>query len=964
MQKKDFLKNVFKEIKKDDLEKFKSLLFNTNSIYFKNKQKENFLFYALQSGSLKISQYLIEQYPEFLLERNSYLLTPFSDVIYRDNKKGFKAFLKLSQITNISFNEVYNKGGEVYSIPLLAVEKLTQHNWKIFEQLTKKLWEEKSLIAIDNSGYNIAHKIAINNAIYATSILDFLPEYLFSQLDSEVGASPFLTSLKFSDLPLIKTILNYSDIKQETLLGSNAVHLSIFNKDINVLEFILEKLKDSPELITTSNLYGDSPLMSAINNYNIEALSLLIPYHIKQGKDLSEEIIHFIKTNPKEFDKFKLFLNNVKPENLIKLTSNEDNLAFFFSYVFHYALESDLEDLKNTFFWNEFSKIQCKFLQHQLFSSTILGKKAIKYKLNYLIEKKEILTSSQSQSFFTPNKDIDLYFSNSDYKNFNKSSKIASFISLLNTMPGNQIIDLIKKTDILKQTDDLDKIHLFSIALKKKNERLLNLITLPIQKSLLTGNLNCSLMIQDLLPDYEYNPDLQSYFNSLINQFGFKPVRLFHNYIDKIFSLNPEDKMNKIYDVLSLFKEFPEYKKDFIHLLIYRLTQTEEDQSVLLSLFTKNDKAVLSAIENITPKHINKLKNNEFTQHILSVYGERKNLIDLLVDIAQSKNIYKHDLMQFILPQCVLNTSTSKRLAQQIKDNPIDDYGWAFIIKNFKNNKSFSFLMNTYFSSKTSFNDFSKDILDMIPQFSASNQEHIYNYFNNFEFNTKEIFILESLTKNFKLDSDRIITNCFHNYNFKPISYLIEYQSLNVNELDLASFWNDFKIKDFFIDLQNKDKLNSEALNNYFSFLQSHKHKLSNNSIEFIFDAFVDWLKNNDTSENNIAMIRTINIFLNIFEDSINLLHDKKIIKICEIIIANNDLNNLTSAKKEYEDVLHTIFSNKEYNETFFKEINNSEFFQTNKDKFPEEQQKRLQFYSLQNKFNTTNIKTPKTYKI
>lgn len=964
MKKNDFLRKIFIDIKKDNLEKFKEQLVNSDIIYFKNKQKENFLFYALQSGSLKISQYLIEEHPEFLLERNSYLLTPFSDVIYRDNKKGFKAFLKLSQISNISLSEVYDKGGDVYSVPLLAVEKLTKDNWDIFQDLTQKFWDEKSLTAKDSSGYNIAHKIAINNAEYATSILDYLPSYIFSQLDSEVGSSPFLTSLKFSKLSLVKKILKYSNIYQETLLGSNAVHLSIFNEDIDVLTFVLEELKEKPELITTSNLYGDSPLMSAINNHNISALTLLIPYYIEQNKDLTDEMIHFIKTIPKDFDKFKLFLKNITPENLKKLTNNEEYLGFFFSYIFHYGMENDIEELQKTFLWENFHKIQSKFLNHQLYSSTILGKKSTKYKINYLLNSKEILTSMESQQFFTPNKDIELFFSNSEFKTFNKNSKIASFISLLNTMPGTQINDLIQKTKILEKTDDLDKLHLLCIGLKKKNKELLNLIKIPEVSLMLKGNMNCALMIQDLLPDYDYEPELQEFFNIFLSSLDFKPIRLFHHYINRIFASEHEEKMNKIYSVLSLLKDFPEYKKDFIHLLIYRLTQTEENQSDLLSLFIKNDKAVLSAIENIGQKHINKMKNNEFTRHILSVYGERKNLIDLLIDIAQSKNIYKHDLMQFILPKCVLNTSTSKRLSKKIKEQPIDDYGWSFIIKNFIENKSLSFLMDTYFSSKQNFADFSQDIIDMIPNFSESNKEYIYSYFTNFEFNKKEVIILESLTKNIKLDYQRIINDACKNYNYKPISYLIEYKNIDINNLEIFSFWNNFNIIDFFIDLKDPHKLNSDSLNNYFGFLQTHKDELTDDSIQLILESFVSWLQKNDTKENNIAMIRTINIFFKIFSESISVMKDDDIINICKVVISNHDLNNLNSAKEEYKEVLNIIFTHKEYNNNFFDKINNEDFFQKNKNNFPEEQQKRLNFYSLSNKLAPHNAQIKKTIKI
>lgn len=964
MKKNDFLKKIFSEIKKDNLENFKQLLANSKAVYFKNKQKENLLFYSLQCGSIKISEFLLTTYPEFLLERNSYLLTPFSDVIYRNNKKGFQAFLKLSDINNISLTTVFDQGGEVYTLPLLAVEKLTKDNWHTFEHLTKAMWSNSNLSVTDRFGYNIAHKISINNADYASNILDYLPESVFSQLDSELGATPLLTALKFSELPLVKKLVKYSDIYQKTLLGSNAVHLAVFNNDISVLEFILESLKDSPDLITDSNLYGDSPLMSAINNHNIEALTLLIPYHINQNKDLSEEIIHFIKTSPKDFDKFKLFLNNAKPENLNKLLHNEEYLSVFFSYIFHYGMESDIKYFQHSFFWSSFDNISSPFLNHQLYSSSVLGKKSIKYKINYLLKNHDFLTSINSQQVFTPNKDIDLYFYNADYRNFNKNSKIASFVSLLNTMPGAQIVDLINKTDFINKFDDFDKLHLMAIGLKKNNLDILRLATIDNDNLSLQGHMNCSLMIQDLLTDYDFDSNLQPYFNLFLKYVDFKPIRLFHNYIDKIFLLEPEEKMNKIHSVLSLFKDFPHYKKEFIHLLIYRLTQTEEDQSELLSLFIKNDKAVLSAIENISDKHINKLKNNDFTQHILSVYGERKNLIDFLIDIAQSDNIEKHDLMKFILPQCVLNNSTSKRLGKQIKNKPMDDYGWFFIIKNFVDNKSLNYLTETYFSSKKTFTEFSKDIIEMVPNFSEISKEYIYNCFSNFKNSSEEVAVLDILTQKFNLDYDRIINDSFKSYNFKPISYILKKHEIDINDLNLISFWNSFDINHFFIDLNNKNKLNSEQLNNYFEFLENHKEQLSKNTIVSLFDNFETWLKKNDTLDNNIAMIRTIHIFFKMFQENIDDLNENTLINICQVILSNNDLNNLSSAKEEYEEILNLIFSNKEYDEEFFRAINDNDFFKNNKDKFPEEQQKRLHFYSLKDKFIIPTVKIKKTIKI
>lgn len=150
-------------------------------------------------------------------------------------------------------------------------------------------------------------------------------------------------------------------------------------------------------------------------------------------------------------------------------------------------------------------------------------------------------------------------------------------------MPGTQIIDSINKSKFMSKIDDLDKIHLLCIGLKKNNTELLNMINIQDNSLRLKDIRIVLLMVQDLLADYEYNSELQPYFNLFLKNIDFKPIRLFHNYIDRIFLLNPEEKMNKIYSVLSLFKDFPEYKKDFIHLLIYRLTQTEDEQNDLLS---------------------------------------------------------------------------------------------------------------------------------------------------------------------------------------------------------------------------------------------------------------------------------------------------------------------------------------------------------------------------------------------
>lgn len=963
MNKNDFLKKIYRAIKQDNLEEFIKLTKNVKLNTFKNKQKENLLFYSLQSASIKISQYIIENSPDLLLERNSFYLTPFSDLIYRDNKKGFNAFLQLSNIKNLPLGQIYEKGGEVYTLPLLAIEKLNKDNWVIFEDLTKKFWNTKTLSAKDRLGYNIAHKIALNNADYAKNILEFLPDDLFFQLDSEMGSTPFLTSVKFSSLSLIKEILKYSDITQTTLLGSNAVHLSIFNKDPLVLDFILNELKNYPETITSTNLYGDSSIMSAINNNNFKALEKLLPYYINQKKDLSEEIIHFIKTSPKNFSYFKTFMDKIYPENLKSLLENEEYKGFLFSYIFHYGTEQDIKDMENSFYWSSLENINDKFLNHQLFSSCVLGKKATTFKIKYLLNySKSILTSFESQKVFTHNDEVDLLFYNEDYSLFNKHSKISSFVSSLNTMPASQLLDLLKKTNIHHSFDYLDNLFLLSIGLRKNNKDLIDLVNLENIFEI-KSHFNSVLSIQDLLTNLRYNEELNPHFTTLISHLKISQTRLFHNYIDDIFSSDNKEKISKIYNVLSLFSEHPSLKKDFIHLLIYRLTQTNEDQNDLLSLFVKNDKAVLSAIEVISEKQINKLKDNHFTKHILSVYGDRKILIDFFIKIARSSNAHKHEIMNFMLPKCILNNSSAKRLAKDIENNPIDNYGWLFILKNFPKNNSLNILIDSYFSSKENFNQFSLDILENINYFSLSTEDAIYNCFKNF--NGKDNidiinFLLEKKSINFEL----VIKECFESLNFHPISYLITNNKINIDNINFNQFWDNFTVGDFFIDLQNENQFNSSALNNYFFFLEEQKNNISIEQLKKITESFSVWLEKTDTDKNNIAMIRAIHVFFKIFDERINELDENILLNLCSTVLKNNDLNNLSLAKQEYDDIFNIVFKNKEYDEEFFKKINNDEFFIENKNKLPDEQIKRLSYYSMKDKFSIAENKPKKTVKI
>ena len=480
--------------------------------------------------------------------------------------------------------------------------------------------------------------------------------------------------------------------------------------------------------------------------------------------------------------------------------------------------------------------------------------------------------------------------------------------------------------------------------------------------------MNFSLVIQDLLADYSFDENFQPYFTSILQGLNHKPTRLFHNYIDIIFESNDLDKMNKISDLLALIKTFPDYQKELIHLLIFRLTQNDNGQNELTSLFSKNDKAVISALDHITDSQLNKLRNNQFTRHILSVYGERKNLIDFLIDIAHSNNIQKHELMDLMLPKCVLNVSTATRLVKKINKRPIDNYGWLFIIKNFEKEPAFEILIESYFSSKNKLSEYSSDIIDIMTLYSAKTVESIEKSFTKFNNSEDEIKIIDCLEKNkVVLNYENICNQSLLNFNFEPISYFEKNSKIVLDDISLELFWKNFEISNLHISLNTKDKFDSSVLNNYLDLLNKFQDKITDKKLETITKYLANWLNDNTNTDNNTALIRVVNVFFHIFSNKIEDIDNDLLSTILKNVIKNNNLNSLNNDSSEYNSFFKLIFSAKEHKDEFFHKINKDEFFQNNKEKIPEESLKALNYYKMKHKFsdmNIENIKPQKTIKI
>lgn len=924
------LKYIYSSIKNNNLAQFQKLTENLDLNSFVNNINENFLFYALDKGSYEISQYLIDKNPEFLLSKNKYLLTPFSNIVFNNNIKGLKCFLKIQNNFKIDMDKLVNLGGETYTVPLLAIEKLNKQNWKIFEILTESFWHSSNLSSKDLNGYNIVHKLAIDNKDYAISILKHLDDSLFYQSDSELNLTPIFYASQFSSFNLFKEILNKSNIQDKNLLNSNLIHAAIFNNDINVLKHLTSELSNiNINFLFEKNAYGDSPLMTAINNKNINAVNHLFKFYIDNKIDISDELIEYIKNFQKNPTLFKKYFQNITFDNIKNLLESDEKLTFLFSYVFFHFSEKDLIKIKKQL--KLIDKISTKniYFGHQLYSASILSKKDIAFKFDMLMNKFKILNSNKSEKYFSY--DISstskLSFQNYDYQLFNKPTKVFSFISLLNTLPNNQLNDFIDKFNILNLLDNNDLVYLYFISIKKQNIGMLEKLR---NNKYSTINENTFLIIQDLLGDYTFKEEQLLDLNVIFNTFPRKPSYLINNISNNYLNNKITSYLN---NYVVMFQKNDSIKKELFLNILFDLYSKPIKDIEYFKFFLSNDNMIVLSFKNMTVDKINNLKLSNFLKKSLTNYFKRENPIFLLLQVASSSNIEKKELIDFILPYCTFNSSVFLYLKNKSNLN-IDENIWTILFEKIEsqNIKDLSYIYLNNTNIKNINIDFISDKI---------NKNDIINYIlsqEELDFNK-----LNLLMKKYSINSNDIFNNDLIYENIPLLDYCINENNKLMENVDYLNLLKIININTIDIDFQNNSLFNNSQLNLFFSFLSKNNGMIEISNKEIILNYFVNYLKNDNI--NHQVSIRIINTLLNTFEDSISKIDDSLLVDVCKhFILKNNILTN-----DEFNNIFSIIFDKKGNKLEFFNLLENEKDFKKNITYLPSKEQKVLFLNELKN---------------
>lgn len=239
---------------------FESLNIAESAFLTTNDENENMLHLAArkENDCLEFLLEHLDNYPEvfkYLFKKESeYEVNPLFDAASMDNIKNMK----------------------------LLIKKI--HELKIFE----------TAVSVQNSNkYNILHLIVRkDNDIlkYFLEEIKMYPDILKKLLQqrNKDGSTPLFLAVRFDCINNVKTIIeSFYDmnmlkdaLNSEDLNNNNVLHLAVLKKNKDCLPFVLEKLKEYPDIlkkfILNDNLEGLTPLFVAVYFDNLNSVECLV----------------------------------------------------------------------------------------------------------------------------------------------------------------------------------------------------------------------------------------------------------------------------------------------------------------------------------------------------------------------------------------------------------------------------------------------------------------------------------------------------------------------------------------------------------------------------------------------------------------------------------------------------------------------------------------------------------------
>ncbi len=784
------ISNLFSDIKKDNLENFEKILnLHPSLINFKNKKKENILFYAFEKNAKNIIDFILSKNPDLLKEKNIIGLTVFQDLIIKNKDIAYflSKFSNLSDIEKMEFYKSHDPNGN--NIFFFS----TQNNdIKQLKTLIENCPNFKAIQEHQNEyGQNLGHFLAINVSQNIKELKNFISPELMKKQDFLTGYTPVMIAASNQTKENFEILFNFIDAEQISYNGNHLFHLAASN-NIEIINFLNDKnLKTNKK-----NKLGQSALGISISKNKLDITENIFNL-FKDEIIYAEDVVAITKISSKNKQLFIKIIENSNNQFL-----NEEQKQKFLEGLFLHAEWATIENIKTT------EKFKGWFIEKDfgiLFAKTVAGRKDMQKKIDFLIQEKNILSTKES---------IAVAFA-------------------INTLPRNQIVYVLEKTSLLQKIKEEDKTLIASVFL----ERNIDISNLKIKmnessavQTIIKGNLkNSKIHLEEQITKINEWLSIIKDENSVFKHYG----KLISNL------KNPFDFIEKNKKTLTKEKQ-----KKLIFYTITSIIKNEAPISQEIKEIVSNYQMLLKSVIDGIIKYNKVPQNKEIIKLIKDKnFIEQDSLINLL-----NKNKNFEQVANFVSDHFNLFNlqNIDENLIVSIGNHPKGSMVFEAILKHKKGSEDIFISNYLDLVGQEKIKNFNQEFLDIKTHKTKKIKEAIEkNFFsiieNHEKVNTDFLHDLWNLSES-TIEEVSIFSNkLFEEQKFKQINNLqksikkhFQFKELDLSSTDLMSLHssiliNDNTHKDFFDLLyQNKNDIHFKQVND---FLYKFKNDSKENNI-------------------------------------------------------------------------------------------------------------------------------------
>ncbi len=810
------ISNMFLEIKKDNLENFENILNSQPSlINFKNKKKENILFYAFEKNAKNIINYILDKNPELLKEKNIIGLTILHDLVIKNKSIDYflTKFNHLNDLEKMDFYKSHDPNGN--NVLFFSTQN---NNLEQLKTLINNCPNYKTIQDHQNEhGQNLAHFLAINFSSDISEIKDVLSIESLKKQDFLTGYTPIMIAASSQNKENFETFFNFIGSEQISYNGNHLFHLAASN-NLDVINFLIaNNLKTNRK-----NKIGQSALGISILKNKFDIVERIFDL-FKDEIVYSEDIVAITRVASKHKNLFMKIINNQNNQFL-----NQDQKQKFLEGLFLHAEWDTIEEIKN----NE--KFKGLFSRNDfgvLFSKSIAGRKDMQKKIEFLIKEKSILST--------------------------KESIAVSFA--INSLPKNQILYVLEKTKLFEKIKEEDQSLLASVFLERNMD--ISKIKIKMNDSttvqtIIKNNLkNSKINLEEQIKKINDWLIIVKDENSVFKHYG----KLISN-LDSPFDFIEENKksLNKekqkrliFYTITSIIKNDAPISQEIKEIVSnYQMLLKSVIEGIIKYNKVPQNKEIIKLIkdENFIPQEslINLLEKNKNYEQVSSFISDHFNLFninnisnELIVAVGNHPNgvmIFETILKQNKGKEEILISNYLDLIGQE----KITNFNPEFLdIKKHKTKKIKEAIEKNFFAIIENQEKVNTDFLNELWNMSEATIEDV-TLFSNGLFEQQKFKQISNLQKSVKKHF-QFKTLDFNNTDFLNLhNSLLVNDSTNKDFFDLLSQnktdFNPKQINDFLVKFQenSKDKnISVGILGNFLNIIDTNVLKKSDQNIIF-----------------------------------------------------------------------------------------------------------------------------------